>query len=66
MDHGHHNASNKEDAMRDADLWAGSVIEAAKRLDPPDEAKFLAEVIALLIERREEATKFIHGDDSLR
>lgn len=63
MDHGHHNAVNKEDALRDADLWAESIIAAGKeRLDPVDEIRFLTEVIALLTERRDERTTFIHGD----
>jgi hypothetical protein len=64
MDHGNHDASNKEDALRDGDLWAESVIEASKRLDPPDEVKFLTEVIGVLTVRRDETAKFIHGDNS--
>ena len=63
MDHGHHNASNKEDALRDGDIWADSVIEAAKRLDPPDEARFLTEVIDLLTERRDEISASKCGSD---
>jgi hypothetical protein len=64
MDHGHHNASNKEDALRDGDAWAESLIEAAKRFAGPEEVKFLSEVIALLTERRDETAKLIRGGDS--
>ncbi len=65
MDQGHNNAVKKEDALRDADLWAESVIAAGKeRLDPVDEVEFLTEVIALLTQRRNETNTFIHGDDA--
>jgi hypothetical protein len=60
-----HNDTKQGDALPDADLWAQTVIaEAEDRLDPPDEAGFLTEVIDVLSERRDETFAFIHGDDA--
>ena len=59
IDSRHHKDTNPEDALRDADLWADAVIEAAKRLDPPDEVSFLTEVIDLLVARRDETRIFL-------
>jgi len=64
MNDQHHNATNKEDALRDADIWGDSVTDAARqRLDPPDQVKFLTEVIERVTEDRDEIKAFVQDDD---
>ena len=64
MDHLPDNVVNPGDALRWAQQWGDRVIGAAtERLDPFDEVQFLTEGIALLTERRDETSTFIHGDD---